>query len=110
MSYRTGSILRQLGLSKEEIIEVLNTDDFPNCQFECQGKQYAKIPGEELRKLGEASARRRAIRSGLCAGSVRDVANLEMGLDRQRTTPMARLRGERVRNREILRKIKLRRA
>ena len=46
--------LRQLGLSKEESLEVLSKDDFPNGQFERQGKNYANIPGEDLRKLGKA--------------------------------------------------------
>jgi hypothetical protein len=90
--------LRALGLSKEESIDVLSTGDFPNGQFERQGKDYAKIPGEELRSLGEGI--RRAV--GDIPGSALDLS--EMGrtmawVDRQRTVPMARLQGERVRKR-----------
>jgi hypothetical protein len=88
--------LQRLGLSKEEIIDVLSTAEFPNGQFERQGKDYAKIPGEELRTLGEGI--RRAV--GGIPGSALDLS--EMGrtmawVDRQRTVPMARLKGERVR-------------
>jgi hypothetical protein len=91
--------LRQLGLSKEEIIEVLNKDDFPNGQFERQGKDYAKIPGEELRKLGETF--RQVV--GDVPSSVRDLSEMwrtMQWVDRQRSVPMARLRGERVRKRD----------
>jgi hypothetical protein len=90
--------LRRLGLSKEEIIAVLRGDDFPDGQFEQQGKDYAKIPGEGLRKLGEAF--RRAV--GHVPGSVLDPSEMWRTMtwvDRQRTVPMARLRGERVRKR-----------
>src|SRR5262249_29612817 len=90
--------LRRLGLSKEESIDVLSTEDFPDGQFERQGKDYAKIPGENLRKLGEEF--RRAI--GPVPGSALDLG--EMGrsmawVARQRAVPMARLNGERVRKR-----------
>ena len=90
--------LQRLGLSKEEIIDVLSTAEFPNGQFERQGKDYAKIPGEELRTLGEGI--RRTV--GDIPGSALDLS--EMGrtmawVDRQRTVPMARLQGERVRKR-----------
>ena len=90
--------LRRLGLSKEEIIEVLNKDDFPNGQFERQGKDFAKIPGEKLRKLGKAF--RQAV--GDVPSSARDLSEMWRTItwvDRQRTVPMARLRGERVRKR-----------
>jgi hypothetical protein len=90
--------LRRLGLSKEEIIEVLTTDDFPSGQFERQGKDYAKIPGEDLRKLGKEF--RRAV--GYVPGSARDQPEMWRTMtwvDRQRTVPMARLQGERVRKR-----------
>ena len=90
--------LRRLGLSKEEIIDVLSTGDFPKGQVERQGKDYAKIPGEALRSLGEGI--REAV--GDIPGSALDLS--EMGrtmawVDRQRTVPMARLQGERVRKR-----------
>lgn len=94
--------LRRLGLSKEESIDVLSTDDFPDGQFERQGKDYAGIPGEDLRKLGEEF--RRAV--GDVPGSALDLG--EMGrsmawVDRQRAVPMARLNGERVRKRNPVR-------
>jgi len=94
--------LQKLGLSKEESIEVLSTEDFPNGQFERQGKDYAKFPGEELRVIGEGI--RRAV--GDIPGSALDLG--EMGrsmawVDRQRAVPMARLNGERVRKRNPVR-------
>jgi hypothetical protein len=94
--------LQRLDLSKEEIIDVLSTTEFPNGQFERQGKDYAKIPGEELRALGEGI--RRAV--GDIPGSALDLS--EMGrtmawVDRQRAVPMARLRGEPVRKRNSVR-------
>jgi hypothetical protein len=93
------SSLRRLGLSNEEIIEVFNKDDFPDDHFERQGKDYAKIPGEELRKLGKAF--RQAVGDVPC--SARDLSEMwrtVQWVDRQRTVPMARLRGERVRDRK----------
>jgi len=90
--------LRSLGLSKGEIIEVLSTANFPDGPVERQGKNYAKIPGEDLRKLGEDF--RRAVEP--VPGSVLDLSEMWRTMtwvDRQRTVPMARLRGERVRRR-----------
>ena len=71
---------------------------FPEGSGRWQGKDYAKIPGEELRTLGEGI--RGAV--GDIPGSALDLP--EMGrtmawVDRQRTVPMARLQGERVRKR-----------
>ena len=91
--------LRRLGLSKEETMEVLSQDDFRVGQFERQGKDYANIPGEDLRKLGEAFR----LTIGSLPGSVKNLS--EMGrtlkwVSRQRTVPMARLKGERVRARK----------
>lgn len=94
--------LRSLGLSKGEIIEVLSTADFPDGPVERQGKDYAKIPGEDLRKLGEDF--RRAVEH--VPGSVLDLSEMWRTMtwvDRQRTVPMARLRGERVRRRSSAR-------
>lgn len=88
--------LQRLGLSKEEIIDVLNRGDFLTGQFERQGKEYAKIPGEDLSKLGEAF--RQAV--GYVPSSARDLPEMWRTMKwvaRQRTVPMARLRGERVR-------------
>jgi hypothetical protein len=90
--------LRRLGLSKGEIIEVLSTADFPDGQVERQGKDYAKIPGEDLRKLGELF--RKTV--GDLPSSVKDLSEMWRTMkwvDRQRTVPMARLQGERVRKR-----------
>ena len=91
--------LRRVGLSKEEITEVLSTDDFPDGPFERQGKDYANIPGEDLRKLGAEF--RQAV--GSLPGSVNDSSEMwrtMQWVDRQRTVPMARLSGERVRERK----------
>lgn len=91
--------LQRLGLSKEEIIDVLNKGDFPNGQFERYGKDYAKIPGEDLRRLGEAFCQ--AV--GDVPSSARDLSEMWRTMrwvDRQRSVPMARLRGERVRMRD----------
>ena len=90
--------LQKLGLSKEEIIEVLSTADFPDGPVERQGKNFAGISGEDLRKLGEDF--RRAV--GYVPGSVLDLSEMWRTMtwvNRQRTVPMARLRGERVRRR-----------
>ena len=92
--------LRRAGLSKEEISEVLSTDDFPDGQFERKGKGYANIPGEELRKVGAEF--RRAV--GYIPGSVLDCSEMSRTIrwvNRQRTVPMARLKGERVRKRNF---------
>ena len=91
--------LRQFGLSNEEAMEVLGQDDFPNGKFERQGKDFAEIPGEVLRKLGKAFL----LTVGSVPCSVKSLS--EMGrtlkwVNRQRTVPMARLRGERVRKRK----------
>lgn len=91
--------LRSSGLSKGEIIEVLSTADFPDGLVERQGKDYAKIPGEDLCKLGEDF--RRAVEH--IPGSVLDLSEMWRTMtwvDRQRTVPMARLQGERVRKRK----------
>ena len=91
--------LRRLGLSKEEIIEVLSKDDFPDGLIERQGKDYAKISGEDLRKLGEEF--RQAVGSlPASAKSLSEMWRTIRWVARQRATPMARLRGERVRNRK----------
>ena len=94
--------LQRLGLSKEEIIDVLSTGDYLDGQFERPRKDYAKISGKDLRTLGEGI--RRAVVD--IPGSALDLS--EMGrtmawVDRQRTVPMARLQGERVRKRNLLR-------
>ena len=91
--------LRRVGLSKEEITEVLRKDDFPDGPLVRQGKDYANISGEDLRRLGAEF--RRAV--GTLPGSVKDPSEMWRTMkwvDRQRTFPMARLKGERVRERK----------
>lgn len=94
--------LQSLGLSTEESIDVLTTVDFPNGQFTRQGKNYAKLPGEDLRTMGEG------IRGvvGTLPDSALDVSEIKRSMawvNRQRSVPMARLKGERVRKRNPVR-------
>jgi hypothetical protein len=90
--------LRTLGLSQAEIIDVLTGEEFPNGPFTCQGKDYATIPGEELRKLGEAF--RRGLGGVPCsAQDLSEMWRTTTWVDRQRAVPLARLRGEPVRRR-----------
>lgn len=94
--------LRQLGCSKEEAIEVLSQDDFPVGQFERQGKNYGNIPGAELQQLGKAFR----LTVGSLPSSVKNLSETWRTLkwvNRQRTVPMARLKGERVRKRNPVR-------
>lgn len=91
--------LQRMGLSHEEIIEVFSMKDFPNGQVRRNGKDYAEIPGEDLRRLGKEF--RRAV--GFIPGSATDLSELwrtRRWVARQRTVPMARLKGERVRKRK----------
>ena len=91
--------LQRMGLSKKVIVEVFRTDDFPNGQVRRNGKDYAEIPGEDLRRLGEEF--RRAV--GFVPGSATDLSEMwrtTRWVARQRTVPMARLKGARVRKRK----------
>ena len=90
--------LRRLGLSKGEIIEVLGHNYLPAGRDTGTRQEYAKLPLADLITL------RKEFRQAIVSlpGSVKDLS--EMGrtirwVDRQRTAPMARLRGERVRER-----------
>ena len=90
--------LRRLGLSKQEIIDVLGESDLPDGRSMGTRQDYAKLFHADLLTLREEF--RRAV--GSLPGSVNDLS--EMGrttqwVDRQRTVPMARLKGERVRKR-----------
>lgn len=90
--------LRKVGLSKEESIDVLSTMEFPDGPIKWQGKDYAEIPGEDLRIMGEGI--RGVVKE--IPGSALDVSEMartRAWVDRQRSVPMARLRGERVRRR-----------
>ena len=94
---RVGS-LRRLGLSKGEIINVLGDSELPAGRNTGNRQEYAKLPHADLITLRKEF--RQAV--GSLPGSVDDLS--EMGrtirwVDRQRTVPMARLRGERVRER-----------
>ena len=94
--------LQSVGLSTEESIDVLTTAEFPNGQFQRQGKDYAKLRGEDLRTMGEG------IRGvvGDLSDSAFDVSEVKRSMtwvNRQRSVPMARLQGERVRKRNPVR-------
>jgi hypothetical protein len=91
--------LRRFGLSNEEALEVLRQDDFPDGQFTRQGKDYANIPGEDLRKLGKVF--RPTDETLPCSvNSLSEMGRTIKWVNRQRTLPMVRLKGERVRNRK----------
>lgn len=90
--------LRRLGLSKLEIIEVLGDSDLPVGLNTGKRQDYANLPYADLLTLRKEF--RRVFEN--LPGSVTDLS--EMGrtlrwVGRQRTFPMARLRGERVRER-----------
>ena len=90
--------LRRLGLSKDEIIEVLGDKKLPDDPIQEKRQDYAKLPHVDLLALGEEF--RRAV--GSLPGSVNDLSEMWRTIqwvDRQRTVPMARLKGERVRTR-----------
>lgn len=90
--------LRRLGLSKGALIEVLGDADLPAGLDTGKKQDYAKLPLKDL--LTIRTEFRRTV--GSLPGSVNDLS--EMGrtiqwVARQRTVPMARLNGERVRKR-----------
>ena len=90
--------LRRVGLSKDEIIEVLGDKKLPDDPIQGKRQDYAKLPHADLLALGEEF--RRAV--GSLPGSVKDLSEMWRTMkwvDRQRTVPMARLKGERVRKR-----------
>lgn len=88
--------LQRVGLSKEEIIDVLETAEFPKGQVERQGKDYAKISGEKLRTMGEGIRR---VVEAISPLDVAEIGRTMAWVNRQRSVPMARLQGERVRKR-----------
>ena len=90
--------LRRLGLSKDEIIEVLGDRKLPDGPIKGERQDYAKLPHADLLALGAEF--RRAV--GSLPGSVKDLSEMWRTMkwvDRQRAVPMARLKGERVRKR-----------
>jgi hypothetical protein len=90
--------LQGTGLSKEEIIEVLGESELSDAPNREKRKDYGKLSKADLLQLRMKF--RQSVR-GL-PGSVKGLPEMWRTLkwvDRQRTTPMARLRGERVRER-----------
>ena len=91
--------LQRLGLSKQEIIEVLADSDLPDSLNTGIRQDYANLPRADLLILRKEF--RRTV--GSLPGSVKDLSEMWRTLrwvERQRTVPMARLNGERVRERK----------
>ena len=91
--------LQRLGLSKEEIIEVLGDSDLPDSLNTGIRQDYANLPRAGLLILRKEF--RRTV--GSLPGSVKDLSEMWRTLrwvERQRIVPMARLNGERVRERK----------
>ena len=90
--------LRRLGLSKQEIIEVLGDSDLPDGLNVGERQDYAELSHADLLMLRNKF--RQAV--GRLPGSVKDLPEMWRTIkwvDRQRTVPMARLKGECVRKR-----------
>jgi hypothetical protein len=90
--------LSRLGLSQAEIVDVLSTAELPDGLVKRRGKDYANLPGEDLRKLGEEFRQE----LGRVPSSAQDPSEMWRTIkwvDRQRAVPMARLQGERLRKR-----------
>jgi hypothetical protein len=87
-----------MGLSKEEIIEVLGESELSDGPNREKRKDYGKLSKADLLQL-----RMKFSQSvGGLPSSVKGLPEMwrtTTWVDRQRTTPMARLRGERVRER-----------
>ena len=91
--------LKRMGLSKEEIIEALGESELLDSPNREKRKDYAKLSKADLLHL---RMKFRQSVGGL-PGSVKGLPEMwrtTTWVDRQRTTPMARLRGERVRERK----------
>ena len=90
--------LQGMGLSKEEIIEVLGESELLDIQNREKRKDFAKLSKADLLQL---RMKFRQSVGGL-PSSVKGLPEMwrtTTWVDRQRTIPMARLRGERVRER-----------
>ncbi len=93
--------LQQLGLSHEEVIDVMNgtfEDDHRDGPITLGKKDYANMPVQDLRMLRHKFMEI----TGYVPGSMLNREEMWRTLewvDRQRANPMARLKGERVRNR-----------
>ena len=97
------SSLQRLGLSKEEIVDIMAGGDFLDGPVKSGRKDYANIPGEELRKLHDAF--RKIV--GYVPGNVLNLEEIwrtTKWVGHQRQDPMARLIGERVRDKGSCRK------
>ena len=90
--------LRRVGLSKEEITEVLGDSDLPDGPVREKRQDYGKLSHADLITLRKEF--RRSV--GSVPGSVTNLSEMwrtTKWVDRQRTVPLARLKGERVRKR-----------
>ena len=88
--------MQKLGLSKEEIVDIMADEDFLDGAVKRGKKDYANIPVEGLRKLRPDF--RKIV--GEIPGNVlhlEEIWRTTEWVDRQRQDPMARLSGERVR-------------
>lgn len=88
--------LQGLGLSQQEIIEVLGDGDLPESVVPGRGRDYGQLSHADLLTLRKDF--RQAV--GSLPSSVKhlsDMCRTVSWVHRQRTVPMARLRGERVR-------------
>ena len=93
--------LQERGLSQEEIIAVMDgtfEDDHLNGPITRGKKDYAKIAVQDLRMLREKFKEMMGYVPGSLLNREEMWRTLEW-VDHQRANPMARLRGERVRNR-----------
>jgi hypothetical protein len=95
--------LQVRGLSHEEIVDIMDgtfEDDQRKGPITRAGKDYANIAIPDLKMLRQNFKEK----MGNIPGSMLNRAEMWRTLewvDRQRATPMARLRGERVRNRSV---------
>ncbi len=91
--------LRALGLSNEEIVDILGEEDLPDGPIKRGRKDYANLPGKKLRELREGVKRSLGYLPG-GALHLEELWRIVKWVERQRDVPMARLRGERIRARD----------
>jgi hypothetical protein len=95
--------LQQQGLSHEEIIDVMDgtfDDDRRDGSITLRNKDYANMTVQDLRMLRQKFKEIIGDVPGSLLNREEMWRTLEW-VDRQRANPMARLRGERVRNRSV---------
>lgn len=80
------------GLTQSEILDILNKEHFPDGRVNHNRRDYAGIPGEELRALSDALSERIAKPPDAI-----ELWRIMQWVKWQRGNPLARLRGERVR-------------